>query len=287
MYKIIEKKLLANDIYWMNVEAPRVAKSAQPGQFVIVRAHEKGERIPLTICDYNSERGTVALVIQVVGASSRKICHLEEGENILDFAGPLGHPSEFIREPLETLKKKRMLFVAGGLGMAPVYPQIKWLHENGVNVDLIVGARTASLLILQEETKKRTSNLYLATDDGSAGFKGLVTDLMKKLIEEGKQYDQVIAIGPMMMMKFAALMAQSFNIPVIVSLNTLMMDGTGMCGACRVSVGEKTKFACVDGPEFDGALINFDEAIRRQSMYKNLELEADHQCRLENVKPLV
>ncbi len=281
MYKIIEKKLLAKDIYWMNIEVPRVAKSAQPGQFVIVRSHEKGERIPLTICDYDAQRGTVALVIQVVGASSRKICQLSEGEDMPDFVGPLGHPSEFIHIPVEELKKKRILFVAGGLGTAPVYPQVKWLHERGVAADVIVGAKTESLLILQDEMKKVAGNLYIATDDGSAGFKGLVTDLMKKLVADGKQYDEVIAIGPMIMMKFVTLTAQSLNIPVIVSLNTLMVDGTGMCGACRVSVGGKTKFACVDGPEFDGALVNFEEAMRRQAMYKSKEIEADHQCRLD------
>jgi ferredoxin--NADP+ reductase len=265
----------------MNIEVPRVAKSALPGQFVIVRAHEKGERIPLTICDYDAQRGTVALVIQVVGASSRKICQLNEGDHIPDLAGPLGRPSEFVHLSTEAWRKKRILFVAGGLGTAPVYPQVKWLHEKGVAADVIMGAKNESLLILQDEMKRVAGNLYIATDDGSAGFKGLVTDLMKKLISEGRQYDEVIAIGPMIMMKFVTHTAQSFDIPVTVSLNTLMVDGTGMCGACRVSVGGKIKFACVDGPEFDGALVNFEEAMRRQTMYKPKELEADHQCRLE------
>ena len=283
MYKIVEKKSLADDIYWMNIEAPRVAKSALPGQFVIVRAHEKGERIPLTICDYDPVRGTVALVIQVVGVSSRKICLLNEGENMPDFVGPLGHPSEFTHMEISELKKKKILFVSGGVGAAPVYPQVKWLCENGIDVDVIMGARTESMIILQDEMKKVAKNLYISTDDGSAGFKGLVTDLMKKLIHEGKSYDQVVAIGPMVMMKFVTLTSQSFNIPIIVSLNTLMVDGTGMCGACRVSVGNKTKFACVDGPEFDGALVDFDEAMRRQDMYKDMEMEANHQCRLENL----
>ncbi len=279
MFKIVEKRLLAPNIYLMDVEAPRVARSALPGQFVILRIHEKGERIPLTICDYDANKGTVTIVTQVVGASSRLICEKEKGDSILDFVGPLGHPSEFIHEPIDELKKKKILFIAGGVGTAPVYPQLKWLHQHGVDADLIVGAKTKDMLILQDEVKAVAANVYVATDDGTEGFKGLVTDRLRKLIdEEGKQYDEVIAIGPMIMMKFVALTTKEYNIKTIVSLNTLMVDGTGMCGACRVSVGGKTKFTCVDGPEFDGHLVNFDEAMRRQAMYKDIEREADCKC---------
>ncbi len=278
MFRIAQKRLLAPNIYLMDIEAPRVARSAQPGQFVIIRVHEKGERIPLTICDYNAEKGTVTIVTQVVGASSRLICAKEEGDSFLDFVGPLGRPSDFIYEPVDELKKKKLLFIAGGVGTAPVYPQLKWLHERGIEADLIVGAKTKDMLILQDEMKKVSANLYVATDDGTEGFKGLVTDLFKQLMSEGKQYDEVIAIGPMIMMKFVCLVTKEYNIKTIVSLNTLMVDGTGMCGACRVSVGGKTMFTCVDGPEFDGHLVNFDEAMRRQAMYRDIEKEADCQC---------
>lgn len=279
MFKIVEKRLLAPNIYLMDIEAPRVARSALPGQFVIIRVHEKGERIPLTICDYDADKGTVTIVTQVVGASSRLICAKEKGDDLLDFVGPLGHPSEFVHEPIEELKKRKLLFIAGGVGTAPVYPQLKWLHQNGVAADVIVGAKTKDMLILQDEMKAVAANVYVATDDGSEGFKGLVTDRFRKLIdEEGKQYDEVIAIGPMIMMKFVALTTKEYNIKTTVSLNTLMVDGTGMCGACRVSVGGKTKFTCVDGPEFDGHLVNFEEAMRRQAMYRNIEKEADCKC---------
>ncbi len=279
MFKIVEKRLLAPNIYLMDIEAPRVARSALPGQFVILRVHDKGERIPLTICDYDADRGTVTIVTQVVGASSRLICAKEEGDTMLDFVGPLGHPSEFVHEPIDELKKKKILFIAGGVGTAPVYPQLKWLHQHGVEADLIVGAKTKDMLILQDEVKAVAGNVYVATDDGTEGFKGLVTDRLRKLIdEEGKHYDEVIAIGPMIMMKFVALVTKEYNLKTIVSLNTLMVDGTGMCGACRVSVGGKIKFTCVDGPEFDGHLVNFDEAMRRQAMYKDLEKEADCKC---------
>lgn len=279
MFTIVKKRLLAPNIYLMDIEAPRVAKAAQPGQFVILRVREKGERIPLTICDYDAARGTVTIVTQVVGASSRLICAKEEGDTILDFVGPLGQPSEFILKPLDELRKKKILFIAGGVGTAPVYPQLRWLHEHGVKADLIVGAKSKDILILQDEMKAVADNVYVATDDGSAGFKGLVTDLFRKLMDEdGKKYDEVIAIGPMVMMKFVALATKPYNIKTIVSLNTLMVDGTGMCGACRVSVGGKTMFTCVDGPEFDGHLVNFDEAMRRQAMYRNIEKDADCKC---------
>ena len=280
MFRIVEKRLLAPDIWLMNVEAPRVAKAAQPGQFVIVRGTDDGERIPLTVADYDREQGTISIVIQAVGASTRKIVALEEGGALADFAGPLGQPSEFIHETPEALRARKFLFIAGGVGAAPVYPQVKWLHEHGVEADVIVGARNREMLIITDELRKVAGNLYLSTDDGSAGFHGNVTALMKDLIDNrGKRYDEIVTIGPMIMMKFVALAAREYGIRTIASLNTLMIDGTGMCGACRVSIGGKMKFACVDGPEFDASLIDFDEAMRRQRMYKSKESVADHRCR--------
>lgn len=256
----------------MDIQAPRVAKSALPGQFVIVKTDDKGERIPLTICDYDREAGTVTIVFQVLGASTIDMAKYEVGDSFRDFVGPLGIPSEMVEEDLNELKKKNILFVAGGVGTAPVYPQVKWLHEQGIKADVIVGARNTSLVILEEEMKAVAGNYYLATDDGSSGFKGLVTDKIKELVEkEGKKYDLIIAIGPMIMMKFVALLTKQLNIKTVVSMNPIMVDGTGMCGACRVTVGGKVKFACVDGPEFDGHLIDFDQAMRRQSMYKTEE----------------
>ena len=281
MFRIVEKRLLAPDIWLMNVEAPRVAKAAQPGQFVIVRGTDDGERIPLTVADYDREQGTISIVIQAVGASTRKIVALEEGGALADFAGPLGQPSEFIHETPEALRARKFLFIAGGVGAAPVYPQVKWLHEHGVEADVIVGARNREMLIITDELRKVAGNLYLSTDDGSAGCHGNVTALMKDLIDNrGKRYDEIVTIGPMIMMKFVALAAREYGIRTIASLNTLMIDGTGMCGACRVSIGGKMKFACVDGPEFDASLIDFDEAMRRQRMYKSKESVADHRCRI-------
>ena len=281
MFRIVEKRLLAPDIWLMNVEAPRVAKAAQPGQFVIVRGTDDGERIPLTVADYDREQGTISIVIQAVGASTRKIVALEEGGALADFAGPLGQPSEFIHETPEALRARKFLFIAGGVGAAPVYPQVKGLHEHGVEADVIVGARNREMLIITDELRKVAGNLYLSTDDGSAGFHGNVTALMKDLIDNrGKRYDEIVTIGPMIMMKFVALAAREYGIRTIASLNTLMIDGTGMCGACRVSIGGKMKFACVDGPEFDASLIDFDEAMRRQRMYKSKESVADHRCRI-------
>ena len=279
MFRIVEKRLLAPDIWLMNVEAPRVAKAAQPGQFVIVRGTEDGERIPLTVADYDREKGTISIVIQAVGASTREI--VAQNDYLADFAGPLGQPSEFIHEDIETLRGKKFLFIAGGVGAAPVYPQVKWMHEHGIEADVIVGARTKEMLIIIDELRKVAGNLYLSTDDGSEGFHGNVTALMKDLIDNrGKHYDEVITIGPMIMMKFVALATREYGIKTIASLNTLMIDGTGMCGACRVSIGGKMKFACVDGPEFDASLIDFDEAMRRQRMYKSKEQVADHRCRI-------
>ncbi len=280
MYKIIKKIDLTPIITLMEVNAPRMAHAAKPGQFLIVRAHDKGERIPLTICDFDSKKGTVTIVTQIVGASSRQICTMNEGEFFKDFAGPLGQPSEFVYKSDEELSKMRYLFIAGGLGTAPVFPQAKYLHAKGAKVDVIIGAKTKDLVIFEEEMRAVCDNLYICTDDGSYGKKGLVTDILKELLESGEKYDQAVAIGPMIMMKFVTLTARPFNLPLIVSLNTLMVDGTGMCGACRVSVGGKTKFACVDGPEFDGYQVDFDEAMRRQMMYKNIEIEADHKCKI-------
>lgn len=272
MYKIVEKKVLAPSIFLMNIEAPRVAESAQPGEFIILIADQKGERIPLTICDYDREKGTVTIVIQTIGNSTKELYNYEEGDYFDDFVGPLGNPSEFIHEDIEKLKKKNILFVAGGLGTAPVYPQVKWLHENGVKVDVIIGAKNKEAVIMEEEMKKVAENVYVTTDDGSYGYKGLVTDIIKDLVQnQGKKYDEVVAIGPMIMMKFVSLLTKELNIPTIVSLNPIMVDGTGMCGACRVTVGGEVKFACVDGPEFDAHKVNFDEALRRQTMYKTVE----------------
>ena len=283
MFKIVEKSLLAENIYKLRIEAPRVAQSALPGQFVIVRVDEQGERVPLTIADFDKEDGTVTIVIQTIGASTKKLCALNEGDSIADFAGPLGNPSEFVHMDKEELKNRRYLFVAGGVGTAPVYPQVKWLWEQGVKADVIIGAKTASMLIYTEEMEKVADNLYIATDDGSAGFKGMVTAKIKDLIDnEGKHYDECVAIGPMIMMKFVTLTTREYQLPTTVSLNALMVDGTGMCGACRVSVGGKTFFTCVDGPEFDGHQVDFDEAMRRQAMYKTQESVANekhnHKC---------
>lgn len=280
MYRIVRKENLAPNICLMEVEAPRLAKSAQPGQFLIVRVNEHGERIPLTICDYDRGKGTVTIVTQIVGSSSRRICHLDEGECFADVVGPLGQPSEFINETEDVLRSKRYLFIAGGLGTAPVYPQVKYLHEKGARVDVIIGAKNKDLVIFEKEMSAVCDNLHICTDDGSYGKKGMVTDMLKDLMAAGNKYDQAVSIGPMIMMKFVTLTARQFDLPLIVSLNTLMVDGTGMCGACRVTIGGKTKFACVDGPEFDAYLVDFDEAMRRQGMYRSEEVEADHKCKI-------
>ena len=283
MFKIVEKRQLAENIFQMKIAAERVARAALPGQFVIVRATENGERIPLTIADYDTEAGTVTIVTQTIGMSTRKICALNEGDSLVDFAGPLGRPSEFVHMPLEELRKRKYLFVAGGVGTAPVYPQVKWLHEHGVECDVIIGAKSKSMLIYTEDMAK-IANVHIATDDGTEGFKGMVTGLMKELVEvEGRKYDECVCIGPMILMKFVCLTTKPWNLQTTVSLNALMVDGTGMCGACRVSVGGKTLFTCVDGPEFDGHLVDFDEAIRRQGMYRNQERTAvenhEHKCK--------
>ena len=272
MYQILEAKELTTNIYSMVVKAQRVAKNCEPGQFVIVTMDEDGERIPLTICDYDRENGTITIVFQTVGAETTRMAALKAGDAFHDFVGPLGNPSEFVKEDIEELKNKKMLFVAGGVGTAPVYPQVKWLHEHGIDADVIVGAKNKDLLILEEEMKAVAGNLYITTDDGSYVRKGMVTDVVKDLVNvQGNKYDVCVAIGPMIMMKFVCLLTKELGIPTIVSLNPIMVDGTGMCGACRVTVGGKVKFACVDGPEFDGHAINFDEAMKRQQMYKTEE----------------
>ena len=274
MYKILEAKELTANIFSMVVEAERVAKSCEPGQFVIVRTDADAERIPLTICDYDREKGTVTIVFQIVGAGTQYMSSLKAGDAFHDFVGPLGCPSEFVKENIEELKKKSILFVAGGVGTAPVYPQVKWLHEHGVAADVIVGAKTKDILILEDEMKAVAGNLYVTTDDGSYGRSGMVTQTITDLINEGKHYDVCVAIGPMIMMKFVCKLTKELNLPTVVSLNPIMVDGTGMCGACRVTIGDEVKFACVDGPEFDGHLVNFDEAMQRQQIYKTAERRA-------------
>ena len=272
MYKIQKAEKLADKIFLMDVEAKRVAKHCEPGQFVIVKMDEKGERIPLTICDYNREAGTITIVFQTVGASTEKMAELKAGDSFRDFTGPLGCASEFVHEDIESLKGKKMLFVAGGVGAAPVYPQVKWLHEHGIEADVIVGSKTKDMLILEDEMKAVAGNYYPCTDDGSYGLAGMVTTKIEQLVkEEGKKYDVCVAIGPMIMMKFVCLLTKKLEIPTIVSMNPIMVDGTGMCGACRLQVGDEIKFACVDGPEFDGHLVDFDQAMKRQQMYKTEE----------------
>ncbi len=271
MYPIIKKEKLADKIYLMDVKAPRVAKSCEPGQFIIVKIDEEGERIPLTICDYDREEGTITIVFQTVGASTERMAWLNEGDAFRDFVGPLGCASDLIETDIEELKKKKIVFIAGGVGTAPVYPQVKWLHEHGVSCDVIMGSKTKDLLILEEEMRKVAGNLYVTTDDGSYGFHGMGTNQLKELVEQGNTYDLCIAIGPMIMMKFVCLLTKELGIPTVVSMNPIMVDGTGMCGACRLTVGDEVKFACVDGPEFDGHLVDFDQAMKRQQIYKTEE----------------
>ncbi len=274
MNKIVSKKMFSEKVACFEVEAPLIARSRKAGHFVIVRLDEKGERIPLTIADSDVERGTITLVVQAVGVSSTRMIQLNEGDMFHDVVGPLGKASEFVELSDEELSARSYVFIAGGVGTAPVYPQAKWLHERGAHVEVIIGARNESLLIYTEEMASVCSELHICTDDGSKGFKGVGTAMLEKLVAEGHHFDQAVAIGPMIMMKFSTLACIKLGIPVTVSLNTLMVDGTGMCGACRVSVGGKTMFACVDGPEFDGTLVDFDEAMRRQGQYKTEETKA-------------
>ena len=270
MFEILESRMLNQSICLMEVKAKRVAASCLPGQFLIVRKDEEGERIPLTICDYNREKETVTIVFQAVGASTEEMLTMKKGDCFMDVVGPLGNPSELITD-IENTRGKKILFVAGGVGTAPVYPQVKYLHEQGIDCDVIVGAKTKDILILEEEMKAVAGNLYVTTDDGSYGRSGMVTKVIDDLIAEGKKYDICVAIGPLIMMKFTCLTTKKYNIPTIVSMNPIMVDGTGMCGACRLTVDGKVKFACVDGPEFDGHLVDFDEAMSRQSLYKTEE----------------
>ncbi len=271
MYKILNAEKLSANVFLMDVEAPRVAKHCLPGQFVIVKMDEVGERIPLTICDYDAEKGTVTIVFQPAGASTTRMAELKAGDYFEDFVGPLGQPSELCHEDIEELKKKKIVFVAGGVGTAPVYPQVKWLHEHGITADAIVGAKTKDLLILEDKMNE-VCNLYVTTDDGSYVRKGMGTDVLRDLVQnQGKEYDLCVAIGPMIMMKFVCLLTKELNIPTVVSMNPIMVDGTGMCGACRLMVGGEVKFACVDGPEFDGHKVDFDLAMKRQQMYKTEE----------------
>ena len=274
MYRIQKKESLNPTVTRMVVEAPLVARRAQPGQFIILRVDEEGERIPLTIADFDREKGTVTIIYQVVGATTEKLNHKEQGEFLQDFVGPLGRATE-------TEGLKRVAVVGGGVGTAIAYPVAKKLHDVGCHVDLIVGFRNKDLVILEDEFRAASTSLIIGTDDGSYGKKALVTDLLKEQIEAGAQYDRVIAIGPVIMMKFVCQLTKEYNIPTVVSMNPIMIDGTGMCGGCRLSVGGETKFACVDGPEFDGHKVDFDEAMARGAMYKDFERHAyEEACNL-------
>ena len=268
MYPIVKKCRLHETVTHMEILAPAVAKKAMPGQFVILRIDEDGERIPLTIAGHDQEAGTVSIIFQKVGATTRRLDALEEGDALLDLVGPLGKPSD-----LEGKEGKKIAVVGGGLGIAIAYPQAKALHERGADVDVIVGFRSSSLSILTEELKSACTHLYVMTDDGSNGHKGLVTDALQERLAAGVHYDEVIAIGPLVMMKFVCKLTKEYNIKTVVSMNPIMIDGTGMCGGCRLTVGGETKFACVDGPDFDGHLVDFDEAMERSSMYRSFEAE--------------
>lgn len=273
MFEIIDKKVLITEIKMMKVYAPLIARKAMPGQFIMLRIMEGGERIPLTIADFHREEGWISIIFQEVGHTTRALGQLDRGDKIMDFAGPLGMASD-----LEGVQN--VLCIGGGVGIAPLYPQIKYLYGQGAKVDVIIGARSKDYIILEDEITNLGQNVYIATDDGSYGQKGFVTDVMKNLIAEGKQYDKVIAVGPLVMMKAVSQITKQHNIPTTVSMNPIMVDGTGMCGGCRVTVGGQTKYACVDGPDFDGHIIDFDEAMRRQQMYKQEE-KKEHVCRLQ------
>ncbi len=264
MYKILRKKILNPTVTLMDIEAPLIAKKAEPGQFIILRADENGERIPLTIADFDRSKGTVTIIFQIVGATTEKLNHLEEGGYIHDFVGPLGTASY-----VDGLKKAAV--IGGGVGSAIAYPIAKKLHNNGAEVHTVVGFRNKDLVILEDEFRHVSNVMKIMTDDGSYGEKGLVTDALKALIEDGNKYDEVIAIGPLIMMKFVCRLTKEYNIKTVVSMNPIMIDGTGMCGGCRLTVGGETKFACVDGPDFNGHLVDFDEAMERSSMYKEFE----------------
>ena len=272
MYEIVKKEQLAANIYQMDVKAPMVTHSCLPGQFVIAIAEEDGERIPLTICDYDREAQTVTIVFQPIGASTEKMAALNEGDSFHDFVGPLGQPSELCREEnLEETRKKHIVFISGGVGTAPVYPQVKWLHEHGIDADVIQGSRSKDLLFYADKVSHVAKNHYICTDDGTYGFHGMGTDQLQALWDEGRRYDWCVAIGPMIMMKFVCKLTEKLGIHTVVSMNPIMVDGTGMCGACRLLVDGKVKFACVDGPEFDGHLVDFDKAMERMQQYKTEE----------------
>ncbi len=274
MYKIVRKECLNPTVTLMEVEAPLIAKKAEPGQFIILRVDEDGERIPLTVADFDRERGTVTIIFQIVGATTMKLNHLEEGDSIHDFVGPLGVASH-----TEGLKK--VAVIGGGVGCAIAYPIAKKLHQQGAEVHSIVGFRNKDLVILEEEFKAASSKFVMMTDDGSYGEKGLVTDALKKLLDSGETYDEVIAIGPLIMMKFVCKLTKEYGVKTVVSMNPIMIDGTGMCGGCRLTVGGKTRFACVDGPDFDGHEVDFDEAMSRSSMYREFERHAyEETCNL-------
>ncbi len=274
MFKIAKKRVLNDAVTLMEVHAPLIAKKAQAGQFIIFRVDEMGERVPLTIADYDRQAGTVTIIFQKVGRSTKILGDMNEGDNILDFVGPLGTPTHFG-------EVKRVCVVGGGVGCAIAYPQAKTLHNMGVKVDIVAGFRSKDIVILEDEMKAASENLYITTDDGSYGEKGFVTDKLRSLIEAGNKYDLVITIGPVIMMKFVSAVTKEFGIKTLVSLNPIMIDGTGMCGGCRVTVGGKVKFACVDGPDFDGHEVDFDELMRRNTVYKEREgKDSTHYCRL-------
>ena len=264
MFKIIRKKRLNPTVTLMDIQAPLIARKAEPGQFIILRVDEAGERIPLTIADYDREKGTVTIIFQIVGATTEKLNHLEEGDSLHDFVGPLG-----IASHTEGLKK--VAVIGGGVGSAIAYPIAKKLHAQGAEVHAIVGFRNKDLVILEDEFRAVSDLCKVMTDDGSYGEKGLVTNALKSLLDAGEQYDEVIAIGPLVMMKFVCQLTKQYNVKTVVSMNPIMIDGTGMCGGCRLTVGGETKFACVDGPDFDGHLVDFDEAMERSNMYKDFE----------------
>lgn len=270
MFEIIKKRMLAPGICLMDVAAPRAAKNALPGQFLILRVDEEGERIPLTVCDYDPAAGTVQIVFQVVGAETHRMAALEEGDCFQDVAGPLGQPSDLVKLPEKELKQMKICFIAGGLGTAPVYCQLKWLAEHGAQVDCIQGARTKELIILENEMRA-VSRLHVCTDDGSYGIAGNVCTALQQLWDTGKRFDRVVAIGPMVMMKYVCQLTKKLGVETIVSMNPIMVDGTGMCGACRLMVGGQVKFACVDGPEFDGHQVDFDQAMQRMKLYRSAE----------------
>jgi len=277
MYKIIRKEVLNPSVKLMEIEAPYIARKVEPGQFIILRIDENGERIPLTVADYNREKGTVTIIFQEVGKTTKKLGTLKEGDALLDFVGPLGAATE-----LEAYAGKKVAVIGGGLGSAIAYPQAKKLHSLGAEVHCIAGFRNKDLIILEKEMAEASTKLFITTDDGSNGVKGFVTDVLKRLIDEGNKYDLVIAIGPLIMMKMVSKLTKEYGIKTLVSMNPIMIDGTGMCGGCRVTVGGKIKFACVDGPDFDGHEVDFDEAIRRQLMYKTEEKlsQEKHACRI-------